>query len=580
VDRSLLRLLLRWIWPYRWLALLGMVLTIPAGSLDALIAAFLRPYVDHVVLGQNLVLSVQVPLAIILFTVVQGILTYSSAYVNTWVGNRIALDVRKIFFHRLLAMDGAYLDGLHSGEVLLRFSSDVDLACAGLIQNLRLFFTRIFSMFFLCCVLIYNSWWLALIAIAILGCAFWPVRLVRHKIASLTAANQASLAASTAFYGESFAGSRTIAAYNLQRKREQGFAELMQGLFRMAMRIARHSNWLTPAMHLIVSIGLAGVLALGGWLVASGRMSNGSFTSFIAALLLLYTPIKSLGNNLTAFQGSLLAAGRLQGLLDLEPRIAVEFSEALEPLPFHRAIAFESVSFSYREGLPVLSDVCFTIPVGQTIGIVGSSGGGKTTLIHLLLRLYDVQEGRITLDGVDIRELSTGRLRQSMAMVFQDNFLFSASIRENILLGRPDASAEALGEAVNAAFLADFIASLPDGLDTPVGERGMLLSGGQKQRIAIARALLKDAPIVILDEATSSLDNFSEAIVRQALQNLTAGRTVLIVAHRLSSIAHADRILVIEGGRVVENGSHGELLAIPDGFYARLYRHQEAEQRE
>jgi subfamily B ATP-binding cassette protein MsbA len=558
------------------MALLGMVLTIPAGSLDALIAAFLRPYVDQVILGKNLALSTQIPLCIILFTIVQGALTYSSAYVNTWVGNRIALDVRKIFFHKLLSLDGAYFDGVHSGDVLLRFSTDVDLACAGLIQNLRLVFTRIFSMFFLCCVLLYNSWELAIVAILFLGSAFWPIRLVRRKISSLTRTNQFALASSAVFYNESFAGNRTIAAYNLQNNREKGFAALMDNIFCMSMRISRHANWLGPAMHLIVSFGLAGVLLMGGFLVASGGMSSGAFTSFIASLLLLYTPIKGMGNNLTAFHGALLAAGRLHELLHLQPRIAVEFSDAVvEPLPFHRDITFEDVSFSYRKNLPVLSGVQFSIPAGQTVGIVGSSGSGKSTLIHLLLRIYNVDEGRITLDGEDIRNLPVNRLRQSMAMVFQDNFLFSASIRENILLGNPDASADDLTAAVRAALLEDFVTTLPDGLDTQIGERGMLLSGGQKQRVAIARAILKNAPIVILDEATSSLDNRSEAVVRRALQNLTADRTVLIIAHRLSAIAHADRILVLEGGRIVESGSHGELLAVSDGFYARLYRNQE-----
>jgi subfamily B ATP-binding cassette protein MsbA len=284
--------------------------------------------------------------------------------------------------------------------------------------------------------------------------------------------------------------------------------------------------------------------------------------------------MKAIGANFSAVQGSLIAAGRIQETLHRRPAVPCEFEKIPPPLELHSGIRFENVSFHYREGQPVLRQLSFTIPAGQTVGIVGNSGGGKSTLIHLILRLYDVSDGRITLDGRDLREIPPAQVRQSIAMVFQDNFLFSGSIRENIQLGDPSANGERLLAAVRGAFLEEFIAALPQGLDSPVGERGILLSGGQKQRIAIARAMLKDAPIIILDEATSSLDSHSEAVVQRALDNLTRNKTVLSVAHRLSTLARAQTILVVDGGRIVESGSEKELLAIPNGFYRRLHGRQ------
>jgi subfamily B ATP-binding cassette protein MsbA len=560
-----------WVRPYWLLAVLGVVLTMPTGSMDAVIAAFLRPYIDHVVIGKSQLASANIPLLIIAFTLLQGCLIYAATYVNAWVGNRITVDVKRQLFHKLLAMDTGYFDQNSTGNVLFRYSTDVDVACGGLVTNVRSMLTRFFSILCLAGVLFYNSWWLALLAIGIVGCAFGPLRLIRQKLREATSAAQAGGAAATACYSEFFAGNRTVAAYNLQRHREKQFESTTGNIFRQMMAQVRHSNFVSPAMHLITATGLAAVLWLGGWLVTTGEMSEGSFAAFIASLLLMYAPLKNFGTNLQGIQGSMLALERIREKLATVPAIPTAFTDAVEPLAICDGIRFEGVSFAYGDGQPVLSSVDFHVPVGQTVGIVGSSGGGKSTIVHLLLRLYDVGSGRITIDGRDLRELPVERLRRSIAVVFQDNFLFSTTIRENIRVGNLAASEEALQLAVRAANLLEFANSLPQGLETQVGERGMLLSGGQKQRIAIARAILRDAPIVLLDEATSALDNLSEAIVQDALQNLMVGRTVLIVAHRLSTITHAHRILVVDGGRIVEQGSHGELLAIPAGIYAGLF---------
>jgi subfamily B ATP-binding cassette protein MsbA len=345
----------------------------------------------------------------------------------------------------------------------------------------------------------------------------------------------------------------------------------MTTIFHQLMAQVRHSNFISPAMHLITACGLAAVMWLGGWLVAGGGMSEGSFAAFIASLLLMYAPLKNFGTNVQALQGSLLAVERLQETLAIVPTIPAAFVDNPEPLSICGGIRFEHVSFAYRTGQPVLSSIDFHIPVGRTIGIVGSSGCGKSTIIHLLLRLYEVDEGKITIDGKELREFPIERLRRSISVVFQDCFLFSTTIRENIQVGNLHATEESLHSALQGANLLEFIDSLPKGLETQVGERGMLLSGGQKQRIAIARAILRDSPIVLLDEATSALDNFSEAVVQGALRNLMANRTVLIVAHRLSSVSHVDHILVVDGGRIIEQGPPGELLMIPNGIYANLH---------
>lgn len=578
-----------WLRPYAWVAALGLLLTLPVGIFDAAVAAFLRPYIDQVVLGKSAAYSRAIPLLIIGFTAIQGTFLFLSSYVNCWVGNRMAFDLRRRLYEKLLTLDSAFFDRTDSGKILLRFSTDATTATAGMINNLRFFLTRLFSTLALTVVLFYNSWWLALIAISVVGLAFYPIRVVRRKMRVLNGKNEYDGAAASMIYNETFAGNRTILAYGLESHQLARFNGLMDEMFVTSMRIVRHSNWLSPTMHFIVSIGLACVLGLGGWLVIGGRMTGGTFTSFIAALLMMYTPMRSIGNNVASIQNALLALERVRDALLLQPTVgdgsgSENSSSWVDCSSFDGArsctnsgglaIAFEKVTFGYDPDRPVLSDLTLEIRPGEVVGIVGHSGGGKTSLMQLLLRLYDPQRGVIRIAGQDIRSLPLATVRGSIAAVFQDNFLFSASLRENILLGRLNASDEDLRAALRNAYLEDFVKSLPQGLDTFVGERGVLLSGGQRQRIAIARAMLRNAPIVILDEATSALDNRSEAIIQRALDNLMADRTVLIIAHRLSILKNVDRILVLDHGRIVESGSREELLDRPDGMFKNFYEMQ------
>ncbi|MDR1456695.1 MAG: ABC transporter ATP-binding protein/permease [Puniceicoccales bacterium] len=560
--------------PHAWLLLIGILLTIPVGAMEAAIAAFFRPYVDHVILGMDTLVSALIPVLIVAFTGLQSALTFLTSHINALVGNRAAAAVKRQLFHKLLTMDAAFFDGMDTGKIFMRFGHDADVALTNLINNGKFFLIRFFSSAGLAGVLIYNSPALAAIALLVGAIAFFPLRMVRKKIRTMTTKNEYSGAAATVFYNETALGNRTLIAYGLQQYQETRFNQLMDDMLCVSTRVSSHSNWISPAMHFIVSIGLALVLAFGGWLVSSGHMTGGSFVSFIAALLLLYTPFKGIGNNLTAIQGALLAIERIQEIMAFAPKIPNILVESAKSLKIASEIRFRNVHFAYRPKQPVLSGINFTIPAGKTVGIVGNSGTGKSSLVHLLARVYDVTGGSIEIDGVDIRKISLVDLRRSMALVFQDSFLFSGTIRENILLGNLNASEEALQRAICAAYLQEFIETLPDQLDTQVGERGMLLSGGQKQRIAIARAILRDAPIVILDEATSALDNQSEAIVQKALDNLMRHKTVLIVAHRLSTIGKADFIVALDGGQIVESGTEDELLRMPNGIYAQFHRAQ------
>ncbi len=326
-------------------------------------------------------------------------------------------------------------------------------------------------------------------------------------------------------------------------------------------------------LHIIVSIGIGAVIGYGSYLIVNGTITSGNFVSFITALVMLYTPIKSIGKNYNAMQVSFMAIERVTEILEVKPTI-VDKENAKELKNIKKEIIFDHVDFEYNEGIPVLKNINLKVKAGSTVALVGNSGGGKTTIVNLLPRFYDVAAGAIKIDGTDLRDLTLESLRDKIAVVFQDNFLFAGTLRSNIMLGKEDATEEEVLRAVKMAYLDDFVESLDNGLDTEIGERGALLSGGQRQRLAIARAFIKNAPVVILDEATSALDNKAEAVVQKAIDNLMQDRTVFVIAHRLSTVQNADNIVVINDGEIVETGTHEELLKIENGAYKALYNAQ------
>ena len=566
----------RQMWPYirpYWgRALAAVLITIPVGALDAVIAWALKPYMDVMMIEKN-TNTIWIPIVIVGFSAVQGILTFTALYLNTWVGRKIANDVKIDLFGKLLRFDANYFDTNTSGNIIMRFNNDVEAACSGLLNNLKQFCTRFFSSISLIAVLFYNSWQLALIAVTVLICALLPLTRVRKKIKDINQQTVYTNADVATQYNEAYGGNRVICSYNLYDYENSRFDATLKRVFKLGIKMVQRTGMLSPFMHFVVSLGIALVIWTGSYLIVSQQITAGNFVSFIAALILLYNPVKGIGNSFNNVQIALLSMERVFELMQAVPAVRNR-PDAKELQKVSKGIEYKDVSFEYAENKPVLQHIDLQIKKGETIALVGNSGGGKSTFVNLLPRFYDVTDGKILIDGEDIRNYTLESLRDKIAIVFQDNFLFSGTIRDNILLGNENAAPEELQRAVEAAYVDDFIKDMPQGLDTDIGERGTLLSGGQRQRIAIARAFIKKAPIVILDEATSALDNKSEAKVQKAIENLMQDRTVIVIAHRLSTIRHADKIVVINNGKIAEYGTHEDLLQKPDGVYAALYKAQ------
>lgn len=564
-------------WPYVkpfWFrALCSMLICIPIGSLDAVIALALKPYMDLVMVEKSVTSPWYIPLGIVLFTTIQGGLKYLSSYLSTWVGGRITNGLKFDLFKKMLTLPTSFFDKQNSGDVVFQFNNQADVACAGLLDNLSVFTQRIFSSISLVCVLFYNSWQLALVAVVVLGCAFAPVAKLQKRIKSVMEKTVIADSAIITAYNEAFSGNKTITSYNLARNQINKFAYILKNIFSLRIKMVQKTQWLSPMMHVIVSIGIAAAIGYGSHLIMTEQITSGNFVSFITALILLYTPVKNIGNNLNAVQFSFFSIERIFGILDSIPEIR-DCENPVELANNQSLIEFKNVNFEYVQNVPVLKNINLSVKKGETIALVGNSGGGKTTIVNLLPRFYDIKSGNVFIDGIDIRNYTLESLRQNIAVVFQDNFLFSGTIRENILLGKETATDLEVQNALKMAYLDEFVSTLKDGLDTQIGERGILLSGGQKQRVAIARAFLKNAPILILDEATSALDNKAEAIVQKAIDNLMQDKTVFVIAHRLSTIQNADKIIVVNNGEIVESGSHSELLNINNGAYKTLYEMQ------
>lgn len=559
--------------PYMFRAILAILICIPIGALDSVVALSLKPYMDIVLVDKTESSPAYIPLLIVAFTSVQGFLNYAATYLNIWVGTKINQDLKRALYKKLLHLETSYYDQHNSGFVIQRFNTDCDIACSGLLENLKVFVSRFFSSISLICVLIYNSWQLAIIAVLILGCALMPLASVRRRIKRVVMGSVVEGAKVVSNYNETYSGNKTIASYNLQNKIYNTFDSTLHNLFKLTIKMVQKTAWMTPALHIIVSIGIGAVIGYGSYLIVNGDITSGNFVSFITALILLYTPIKSIGKNYNAMQVSFLAIERVVEILETEPTI-FDKPNAVTLKGVKKSINFNHVYFEYKEGVPVLKDINLEVKAGTTVALVGNSGGGKTTIVNLIPRFYDVKSGSITIDKTDIRDISLESLRDNIAVVFQDNFLFAGTIRDNILLGKEDATEEEIATAVKMACLDEFINELENGLDTKIGERGSLLSGGQRQRLAIARAFIKNAPVVILDEATSALDNKAEAVVQRAIDNLMQDRTVFVIAHRLSTVQNADKIVVINDGEIIETGTHEELLQEENGAYKALYNAQ------
>lgn len=556
--------------PYWFRGLMSLLVAIPIGSMDALIALALKPYMDLVMVEQTLSSAWYIPLAIVLFTSIQGGLTYLSEYLNMWVGTKITHGLKYDLYAKMLTYDVDFFTRNASGDVIYMFNNNADIACSGLLNNLKSFVEKVVSSVSLIFVLFYNSWQLALVCSVVLICSLLPMATLKDKVQEVFEKTMSADSFLLTTYNETYAGEKTILAYNLEKFQKNKFKRGLDTVFNFRMKLLQRTKWVTPVMHIILSIGVGVAIWFGSSLVLNGQITSGGFVSFLAALMLLYRPLKGLGGSYNSVLISFIAIERAFDIFNNVPKI----HNAADAKPFDKnfeKIKFRDLYFEYDKGVPVLQDVNITVKRGETIALVGNSGGGKTTVVNLLPRFYDATRGAVLIDSTDIRKIDLQDLRQNIAVVFQDNFLFSGTIRENILLGNENATEEELKRAVKMAYLDNFVSKLHKGLDTQIGERGIMLSGGQRQRVAIARAFLKNAPILILDEATSALDNKSEAIVQKAIDNLMHDKTVFVIAHRLSTIKNATQIVVINGGKIVETGTHKTLLRNECGAYKALY---------
>lgn len=570
-DKVIYSRLLVYLKPYQNRFFMGLAASIPASSLEGLVAFFSGPLLDKLIKGGDYNFLMWVPVIIVGFSILQGVFEYISQYCTTYVGNNISIDIQTEMYDHLLGMDLGFYKANTFGELATRYSSDPQKLQQAIVSNLQGLLIQFFTMIFLAGVLVYRNWELAVIALCIISLIVVPLVYISQKIRHLDHITREAQAEVSSLYQETIYGVREVKSFSLYSHMRRRFNWCRQKLYDTTMATNKKNILLSPIMQLIASFGIGAIVYLGTLYVQGGRMTPGDLASFLLALLLLYKPVKVVGSTLGKISVILAPAERVFRVMDLvagiqSPANPVEIGTV-------ESLEYRGVEFSYQRGgenKPVLRDINLTIQAGDMIGIVGTSGGGKSTLIDMISRFIDPSEGQVLVNGTDLRQVDINELRSKVAMVSQETMTFGGTIRENILMGNLNASTEELEGALRVAHLSDWVKSLPEGLDTPVGDRGSLLSGGQRQRVAIARAYLKNAPILILDEATSALDNESEAIVQDALLGLMQGRTVITVAHRLSTIRHANRILVIEDGLIIESGTHEELVA-HKGVYHKLY---------
>ena len=543
------------------------------GAASVWLLTLVQPIFDEVLAQQRSVTLIA--WAILVAYLVKGIGSYVSAYLMADVGQHVVLDLRKQMFRHTLGQSAAFFKARSSGQLLSRLTNDIGMVQQAASETLADLLRETLAVVGYVGILFYTDAGLALVCLTGAPLVVYPLVRLGQALRKTTRRSQEHLEHMSHAATEAFTGHRIVKAFGAEDREAVRFGAVARALYKANLKVTAAMSVMPPIMELLGGVAVAAALWYGSQEIASGALTTGGFAKFVIALMAMYGPVKKLSRVNAIIQQAIAASQRIFELMDTHTEVTNRpGAPALGPL--REAIAFDAVSFEYEDakGRSALHGVSFVVQAGQTAAIVGRSGAGKTSLVNLLPRFYDVSSGAIEIDGVDIRNVSLTSLRDQIGMVTQETVLFDDSIAYNIAYGKPESSRDAIERAARAARAHEFIVTLPRQYDTVIGERGQRLSGGQRQRLAIARAILKNSPILILDEATSSLDSESEALVQDALANLMRDRTSFVIAHRLSTIQRADLIVVLEGGRVVEVGKHEALLAVPRGVYAGLHAMQ------
>jgi len=551
-----------------FLAMLCMLVIAAASSATAFLV---KPVLDDIFFNKNLTMLKIIPAAVVVIYLLRGLGMYGQDYLMNYVGESIIQHLRNDLYDRIQDLPISFFHREKTGVLMSRITNDVNIiktmVSTAVTGSLKDSFTVIGLTF----VIFYRDWKMALFAFIVLPIAFFPVVEFGKRVRRISTGCQEAMADLNSFLHETFAGNKIVKAFGMESYEKKRFFDMALDLFKLEMRAVVARSLSSPIMEFLGGLGIAFIIWYGGYKVITGSSTAGTFFSFMAAVLMLYDPVKKLSGLNNAVQQGLAAADRIFDIIETESDI----KEKKNPVKIDRRphrVTFENVYFKYDDVM-VLKDINLDVNAGEILALVGMSGGGKTSLVNLIPRFYDVTRGAIRIDGLDIRDASLSSLRDQMGIVTQEPILFNDSVRNNIAYGKQDATDKAIVAAAEAAYAYDFIQAFPNKFDTSIGELGGRLSGGEKQRICIARALLKDAPILILDEATSSLDTESEMLVQKALENLMKGRTTFVIAHRLSTIDYADRIVVIVDGRIVEEGKQEELIPMRGEFF-KLYQMQ------
>lgn len=564
--------ILSYIKPYMHRLLFAMVFTIMAAAGNLYIPWIIKDMIDEVLADKNGTMLNWIAASIIAIFIVRGLFWYGQNYLMSYVGQSVIIDIRAAVFKKLQRLSVSFYDKNKTGTIMSYVTNDVNALQSAMVENTIEMITEGFILIGSVVAMIYLDWRLTLFTVCTFPVVLWFMEFFGKKIRKTGGRIQECTADITSVLQESVASARVIKSFVREDYEVDRFDVENKANFRANMKNAQLMATLTPVVELVAAIGVTMIIWYGGNNVINGTITAGSLVAFLTYAVNISNPIKRLTRVIGNIQKALAAAQRVFMIIDMPEEIA-ESRDAKQLPEVSGKVEFQNVSFAYNDKGNVITDLSFSVKPGEVIAIVGPSGAGKSTIANLLPRFYDVNKGDIKIDGHSVREVTLDSLREQVGIVPQETMLFNGSVYNNILYGRLDATKEEIEAAAKAANAHDFIMQLTDGYETKLGDRGVNLSGGQRQRIAIARAILKNPRILILDEATSALDTESERVVQEALDRLMVGRTSFVIAHRLSTVKNADKILVLEKGNLVESGTHDELLAL-DGLYAHLYKIQ------